>query len=198
MAKIITIAHQKGGVGKSTLTFNLAHNFKNHLQTAVLDLDLQGTISQLKPLVDDFDILPYTDSIEKIPTLPYQVLFIDTPPYLSEHLPHLFEISDLIIIPTKAGIADIMAIRSTIDILIKSNNKDKALIVFNMVKPNTTLTSDIKAMVKEFEVPCAKTAISDLVSFTRSFVTKGVAKSKDVKAISQLEGLTEEILKKLR
>ena len=48
MAKIILITHQKGGVGKSTLTFNLAQNFSSNSKVAVLDFDLQGSLSQLK------------------------------------------------------------------------------------------------------------------------------------------------------
>lgn len=46
MPKIILITHQKGGVGKSTLTFNLAQNISNGSKVAVLDFDLQGSLSQ--------------------------------------------------------------------------------------------------------------------------------------------------------
>ena len=45
MAKIITLAHQKGGVGKSTLTFNLAMSFQEHLNTCIVDTDPQGSLT---------------------------------------------------------------------------------------------------------------------------------------------------------
>ena len=51
MPKIILITHQKGGVGKSTLTFNLAQNIAANSRVAVLDFDLQGSLSQLEELV---------------------------------------------------------------------------------------------------------------------------------------------------
>ena len=51
MAKIITIAHQKGGVGKSTLAINLALSFQDQLSVTLVDTDLQGSLFHLK---DDF------------------------------------------------------------------------------------------------------------------------------------------------
>jgi len=46
MLKISLITHQKGGVGKSTLTFNLAQNISSKAKVAVLDMDVQGSLSQ--------------------------------------------------------------------------------------------------------------------------------------------------------
>jgi chromosome partitioning protein len=43
--KIITIAHQKGGVGKSTIASNLAVEFSKLYPTSVLDLDIQCSLS---------------------------------------------------------------------------------------------------------------------------------------------------------
>lgn len=45
MARIITFSHQKGGVGKSTLAFNVAQNISNSARVCVIDLDKQGSLS---------------------------------------------------------------------------------------------------------------------------------------------------------
>lgn len=39
MSKIILVTHQKGGVGKSTLTFNMASILKNDVKIAIIDFD---------------------------------------------------------------------------------------------------------------------------------------------------------------
>lgn len=195
MSKIILITHQKGGVGKSTLAFNLAQNLKENASVCIIDMDYQGSISQLKDVVADFDIIALPGVIDTIKTLPYDFIFIDTPPYLSDHLPKLCGIADLIMVPTKAGVLDLMAIRSTIDIIKENNGKDKAMIVFNMVKPNTTLTDDIKTEVRGYDIVCAKTMISDLVAFTRSVLVGGV--QSDQNAQKQIDKLTKEVLTKL-
>ena len=195
MPKIILITHQKGGVGKSTLTFNLAQNIAANSRVAVLDFDLQGSLSQLEELVTDFKIIPYQDKLESISELQYDFIFIDTPPYLSNHLAKLISISDLIIVPTKAGILDLLAIKSTLAIIEQEKRTMDTLVVFNMVKPNTTLTLDILIGLEEYNVKIATTHISDLVAFTRSVLLRGV--SNDKNAQKQIDQLTEEILTQL-
>ncbi len=195
MPKIILITHQKGGVGKSTLTFNLAQNIAANSRVAVLDFDLQGSLSQLEELVTDFKIIPYQDKLESISELQYDFIFIDTPPYLSNHLAKLISISDLIIVPTKAGILDLLAIKSTLAIIEQEKRTMDTLVVFNMIKPNTTLTLDILIGLEEYNVKIATTHISDLVAFTRSVLLRGV--SNDKNAQKQIDQLTEEILTQL-
>ena len=51
MPKIITLAHQKGLVDKSTLNANLAASFKNYVSTVISDIDQQGTITQIQYLI---------------------------------------------------------------------------------------------------------------------------------------------------
>jgi len=192
MPKIILITHQKGGVGKSTLAFNLAQNISSNAKVAVLDMDVQGSLSQLQDLVSDFEIIPYQDKIEAIKDLEYDFILIDTPPYLSNHLSKLIQIADLIIIPTKAGFLDLLAIESTINLIKTEDKIAQAMVVFNMIKVNTTLTIDILIGLEEYNIRIANTHISDLVSITRSVLEKGIKSDKNAK--KQLDNLTKEVL----
>lgn len=190
MPKFILVTHQKGGVGKSTLTFNLATNIKEVAKVCIVDLDYQGSLNSIK----DFSHVPIfsENELSNIIHSDYDFVFIDTPPYLSEKLSELCNLANVIIIPSKIGVLDILAIGSTINIVEQSGNKDKALIVFNMVKPNTTLTEEIKNQISEYNIRVSKTMISDLVSFTRSVLVNGV--SDNINAQQQIDNLTKEIL----
>lgn len=190
MPKFILITHQKGGVGKSTIAFNLALNIKDVAKTCIIDMDYQGSLNNIKNLSD---VPIFTESdLKDIINSDYDFVFIDTPPYLSDRLSELCSIADAIVIPSKAGFLDILAIESTIKIVEQSGNKNKALIVFNMVKSNTTLTDEVKQQLNEYDIPVSKTMISDLVSFTRSVLINGV--SDNPNAQSQIDSLTKEIL----
>lgn len=200
MPQIITIAHQKGGVGKSTLSFNLAHVFKNGLKVGLCDTDLQSSLSNLELETDGIDILTIPANINSLKELDYGIIIIDTPPYLSNKLPELFAISNFILIPTKAGFLDFMAIKSTITLLKLSINKFpelKAGIVFNMIKKNTSLKSEVENLLSDISIDVFNTIITDRVSYTRSVITGGILQSNDEKAKLEIISLADEILNRI-
>lgn len=190
MAKIILVTHQKGGVGKSTLAFNLAANIRENAKVCLIDFDEQGSLLNIKKA----SAVPIFEASElgELLKSDYDFIFIDTPPYLTNQLEELCELANVIIIPTKAGILDLLAIKSTIDIVKKSNNVSKALIVFNMVKPNTTLTEEIRTHLGDYDIKVSKNMVSDLVAFSRSILLNGVEDNN--KAQKQIDNLTKEVL----
>lgn len=190
MAKIILTTHQKGGVGKSTLSFNLAVNLKEDAKVCIIDFDAQGSLYQVRDL-SEVPIFS-KNKLRDIQNSDFDFIFIDTPPYISNKLPELCNLADVIIIPTKAGVLDLLAIKSTIDMIEQSGNKNKAVIVFNMVKPNTTLTDEIKSQLNDYNIRVSKNMISDLVAFSRSVLINGVEDNN--KAQKQIDALTKEVL----
>lgn len=196
MAKIITLAHQKGGVGKSTLALNLALCFKDQLRVALIDADMQGSIYHIRADFPELDILS-PDLIRDIRELCYDLVIVDTPPYLSNKLNELFTHSDFVLVPTKAGFFDVMAIRSTLA-LIKfaqaKNHKLKAGIVLNMIKPRSGITSEVTKLLSSLGTPLLSAKIYDRVSLARSSMTAGILKSADQKAINEITILAEEIV----
>lgn len=193
MPKIILITHQKGGVGKSTITFNMANSLKDDANVAICDLDYQGSLYNSR----NYSSVPVfgPDDFEKTMNSDLDFLFVDTPPYLTDELPNLMKVADVIIIPTKVGFYDFLAISETINIVKNQNKEKQALIVFNMVKPNTTLTSEMESVITDFNVPVSKNHLSDLVAFTRSGIS-GIPVND--KARQQIDELTIEVLNLLQ
>lgn len=201
MPRIITLAHQKGGVGKSTLCLNLAYSLCQDARVAVVDYDLQGTLVGLKPVVTEFQIHSYEEDFEElVKSLDIDFLIVDTPPYLSHNLMPLFLKSDLVIVPTKVGYADVMAIRATIKLIKQAQQDNPALkmaVVLNMVKHRTSMTDEIKGIIKDFGVDILPTHITDRVSYIRSLVGKGVVSGEDAKAIDETNNFALEAIKVL-
>jgi chromosome partitioning protein len=199
MGRIITVAHQKGGVGKSTLAMNLAVCFQDQLNVALVDTDLQGSLFQIKEELPGLTVVG-NDQLQEIKGLNYDLVIVDTPPYLSNKLPELFSLSDFILIPTKAGFFDVMAIRSTIALLKDAQTKNQYLragIVLNMIKPRSGITKEVSGLLESMETPVLKTMIHDRVSIARSSIAAGVLHGTDNKAIEEITSLAEEIVNRI-
>jgi len=194
MTKIITIAHQKGGVGKSTLALNLALCFQDQLSVALVDTDLQGSVYHLRDEFPELAIIG-SDQLADIQQLAYDLIVVDTPPYLSSRLPELFAQSDFILIPTKAGFFDVMAIRSTIALIGPA--KGKAGIVLNMVKPRSGITQEVAGLLQTMGTPLLAAKIHDRVSIARSSMTSGIFASGDGKAKAEFMALAEEVVDRI-
>jgi chromosome partitioning protein len=194
--KIITVAHQKGGVGKTTLALNLAACFKDDLRVGLLDTDVQGSLSGLMDMLEGIELIPFNNDLAQLRTIEKDILIIDTPPYLTNQLPALFEASDFVLVPSKVGFLDVMAVRATIQMLkeVQGRKKElKAAIVLNMVKPRTNMNDEIREILKDYDIPVLKTAISDRVSYARSPIMSGVFAGDDDKAKSEITALADEI-----
>lgn len=195
--KIITVAHQKGGVGKTTLALNLAACFAQGLKVGVLDTDVQGSLSSIKDDLDNITFVPFDGHLTHLAEQPFDILIIDTPPYLTNQLPDLFAVSDFVLVPSKVGFFDVMAIKATIEFLKQAEQKRPQLkygVVLNMVKPRIGLNKSVQDILNSYGAILLTTTVADRVSYTRSAITSGIFASDDDKAKEEITGLADEIL----
>ena len=189
--KTITILQQKGGVGKTTLTLNLALFYaKEGAKVAVCDADSQGSLTDIADMLEGVELV----SVEQVldGQVDAQVLLIDTSPRNDIELPKLLATTDYALLPVRPGYLDALAMKATCAIL-KASNVPKSGIVLNQVQHRTAVTKDVLNMLTKFEIPILMARVGQRVSYTRSAMTNGVFGSDDEKAQQEIALLAMEI-----
>ncbi len=189
MGHIISVANQKGGVGKSTVAFNLAAALaKRRFSVFVVDADPQGTVAmwakararQDKNMVGiDID---FTDSPwppEKILTLSnedrYDFIIIDCGPANNKVMRATLVVADLVIIPVSPSPLDINSALSTIKLIRdgeqRGATKAKAFLLISKKVVGTNLAKEAKQTCQMLKLPIFKTEISQRIALCESAIT---------------------------
>lgn len=209
MAKIITVANQKGGVGKSTLALNLYSHFsQNGATCSIVDMDPQGSITRLTDAYANDEgrgevnltRSEELDGLASIAQLETDFVIVDTPPYLSEELPGLFSISDYILVPVQPNPFDVLAVQDTIALIDQAKEirpEIKAGMVLNRVINRTSFTGQVRDLLNGYGVEVLNTQIYTRVAYGRSLLHENSAETRDEKAANEIGGLAGEILTKL-
>lgn len=176
--RIITVAQQKGGSGKTTLTVNLAVELRRQGQTvAILDTDPQGSLGRwFMERVDrhgEDDGLEFTTSsawgasyeAEKLKKR-FDVVLIDTPPKIESDLRPALRVADLIVVPVASSQVDLWATEGVLD--LAQREKRPVLVVLNRVRPNTRLGAEVAAGAADLGVDVAETQIAHRVAYAES------------------------------
>lgn len=152
----ITIANQKGGVGKSSISFMLLCALLHYKKRAnFIDCDPQKSTTDW---ISEHDL----DLDESA-----NFIIVDTPPNLSnkEAREH-FETSDKIIVVATPNFIDVQVTKNSLEIF--KNFQAETKIVWNKVKPKTRLeTKSIGNYEKILGVESYKQHISERACFSR-------------------------------
>lgn len=213
MALIITLAHQKGGVGKSTLATNLRGYFADGgYKAALVDIDPQGSLSKLvrtfanqagrepEHVIERGSYQSYSELLKLLE--PYDIAIIDTPPYLSKELEDVFEITNMVLVPCKASPLDFLAIGDTLDLIRRTKAKRSDLVVavvLTMTITGTDFTTSIRRELEKTEFPVLNTEIGNRVAYMRSLLRSNTVLGDDNrKAKTEVESLGKEIISLLK
>ena len=155
----ILIFNSKGGCGKTTLAMAMA----DVLDAKIVEHDPQRTIANCHLVTGRHKPVDQDHANGKF-------IIHDTPPYNSDILRSLVERADKIIIPVRVSIADLVALKTAVDLLRATNTVGRAIVVFNGVRrPHTNTYKEVRAaFLKNYkDVRKATTEIPNLVSFQR-------------------------------
>ena len=179
LSKVITVAQQKGGTGKTTLAVHLALAFiKYHnLKIVIIDTDPQGSLGKWyivrseKKLSND-NLTFKTASLwgaqyeSKILKQDHDVIIIDTPPKIESDARQYIEAADLVLIPVAPSHVDFWATEAIIEIAKKA--KRKILIQINRANHRSKLVDKTHEYIKSINVKSTDTLIGHRQIFVAS------------------------------
>ena len=152
MGQVITIAQQKGGSGKTTLSVNLAVELVRRGGTvALLDTDPQGSLGRWFMTRRDRLGDPGMDlstasawgvgyECEKLRKT-HDIVIIDTPPKIDADLRPSLREASLVLIPVSASHVDLWATDGVLDLAARESRP--VMIVLNRCKAGTRLGEEV-------------------------------------------------------
>lgn len=204
--KIITIAHQKGGVGKSTIALNLAIELNKKYDLKVIDLDYQKSITifnetrkekNLKPL----NIIHIENQKELINVLKNnnELILIDSGGFDSDLNRIAIVGADLIITPVSNNLIEIYGLEAFKKILHELKEIEpevKSYILLNNIDPKATKA--LKELKKYIQKNKEYFSLFDSILRRRVDFAKSFEKGKNVIEMDKKSKASKELKKLIK
>ncbi|TDT77237.1 chromosome partitioning protein [Litoreibacter halocynthiae] len=175
---VITIAQQKGGSGKTTLTANLAVAFtKLGKRVAIIDTDPQGSLGRWfmarRDVMEDPGMEFSTASAWGIE---YEIgkmlgdadiVLVDTPPKADSDLRPALRKAALTLVPVATSHVDLWATEGVLDLCRREGTP--ALMVLNRTRAGTRLGRDIAEAAAKIDAGLATASLANRVAYAETF-----------------------------
>lgn len=166
--QIITLAAQKGGVGKTTLAVNLAVAAQAvGIKTALFDLDPQESATAWSerreaelPHVEPISARRLGQAIDAAESNGFGLIIVDTPPAAGAEAAAAAQRADLVLIPCRPSLIDLDAIKRTAQLITSTGRA--GLVVLNAAPPTaSTLLDDARTLAEATGLQVARTVLRE-------------------------------------
>ena len=206
--KVLTLAQQKGGAGKTTLVAQLAVAFATRGKSvALVDIDPQGSLTRWFKAREDAGVTSKIDftavtgwraqaAVEKLKSTHDYRALVDSAPHAEIEAKIAVRVADLILVPIQPSPLDLWATETTL--ALARAEKRPVMIVVNRVQSRMKLAETLVAKIAELGVPVADATLGNRTSFAASMLDgRGVAETAPkTKAGEELLALADEIIKR--
>lgn len=176
---IIGILNQKGGVGKTTLSVNIATSLAlSGARVLLIDADPQGSTLDWAAAREQESLfsvvgLPRATVHKEISLIGqgYDHIIIDGPPRVTDLARSAIMASDLVLIPVQPSPYDIWAADEIVNLIAEARvYKDalKAAFVVNRRISNTAIGRDIREALETYPLPTLAASITQRVIFAEA------------------------------
>ncbi len=204
MGRVIAVAQQKGGAGKTMLTAQLAVVFAETLKVAVLDIDPQGSLTiwgklrasagKAKHNVDVYAASGWRMSTEldKLKA-GHDLVLIDTPPVIDTDARRAIRSADLVLIPLNPAPPDLWAAEGTLK--LAAEEKRPVGLVFNRAPAASRLRKRMETEIAARGILLFGTSLGNRAGYSNAFADGlGVTEASPTgPAALELQALAQEI-----
>jgi chromosome partitioning protein len=179
MGKVIAVAQQKGGAGKTMLTAQLAVALaETGVKVAVLDIDPQGSLTvwgKLRagapkastPLTSAATSgWRLTTELDRLKAA-YDIVLIDTPPVIDTDARRAIRAADLVLIPLNPSPPDLWAAEGTLK--LAAEEKRKIALVFNRAPAASRLRKRMEAEIGARRLLLLEPALANRAGYANAF-----------------------------
>jgi chromosome partitioning protein len=202
MSKIITVAHTKGGVGKSTLAWNLAHSLLGRGEkVTIIDLDFQQTLFFINAIAEmneqqTIEILQPQKGSELLEIFAntHGYMICDIGGFDNDINRLALSRADKILVPVSASTTEVIGFK-TFEAILEDINATSINIVLNNIHPLQKDFTEIENAVKTNGAKLLNTIIRSRKTYKDVLgLGKSVFTYNDLKAVAEIEELRDELI----
>lgn len=203
---IIGVLNQKGGVGKTTLSVNIAAALaRTGKRVLLIDADPQGSALDWAAAREGDPLFSVVGlpkpSIHKELALVgegYDVVVIDGPPRVTDLARSAIMASDIVLIPVQPSPYDIWAADEVVKLIQEASvfkENLKSVFVINRKIANTAIGRDVHEALEAYDLPTLKASIVQRVAFAEAAaVGKAIyEQDRDGVASQEIEAVVNEL-----
>jgi len=133
--RVLALASQKGGAGKTTLAGHLAVQAQRAGAGPVVlvDIDPQGSLAQTS-------VARLATDLALLRSQGFKLAVIDTPPAITLAIQAVIQVSELVVIPTRPSPHDLRAVGATVELCDRAGKP--LIFVVNAATPNARITTE--------------------------------------------------------
>jgi chromosome partitioning protein len=207
--KVLTLAQQKGGAGKTTLAAQLAVAFAaGGKRVMLVDTDPQGSLArwyQIREAAGKADSIGFTavtgwraqSAVDKL-KVQNDLILVDSAPHAEIEAKIAVRVADLIVVPVQPSPLDLWATAPTL--ALARGERRKALIVLNRDQSRMKLSEALAGPIADLGAEVAEATIGNRTAFAASMMEGlGVVEmAPRTKAAVEMLALADEITRRLR